>query len=1106
MTAAPDMSDLDGPLAGAPIKRVEAQAEAETGTGNGVSEEESNLKSRWSSTSSDDTDLDNFWHDSTLSNHFYTTQDTNCTLESFDFNNDNLFFGPFDSCSTGLSQHGSQAINPVEGMSTAGIESVDFASASQSSLSLQEGFNPMIANLETASMVTEGGPMDLLSWSTLGVGNDSTSLKDKINNALIRGDGGRLFLPDTAFKAVLSYETVLAELRKHFPIMPDQELRRLAAQITAKDLQGWLPFNGLLRTFAVLVMLDQVDKIVCFLQEGVTDVALPLMTVRNANGGLPSSTIDLRRKDIPDVQLRCFKSWSQTDLEAFERLQWQFLSPIFSDLANKQDLVDLEEKTVLPYVETWETKKQDHYKGGNSEVWKVKIHDAHHNFQNLPTVIPNNPYFAIKRLKSKDEEDFHREVRNLQRLHNAEHPHLLSLLATYKYRGYYHLVFPWAEGDLRRLWQSTENPEPGKDELRWLATQCASIASALKSVHTGAESWLNSTNDPAGQRRLMNKIGIHGDIKPENIFIFSKGQQSKSKELAMGPPTTKKDTQHDRISRGGSPSSMADGRDLVIGDFGGGAFYDATTNPNPLRQITVAYRPPEYDTKLRPVSRSWDIWGLGCTYLEFVTWFLLGPSGLSEFAKRRTTKTAAGKMSDEYFETFIDPSQTGGIGAILKGSVLAWINDLARHQNASPFIRDFLDFITHRMFIIENANRTRASGEEVAEHMNRLSEKCQGDDDYCLPIPSAKSPWDVESIDVDNSITVVSSTTPDDLNFDFSAATEGVAGASNEAWNFPSMDLDPVSQWNTAPIMPGGLSFHNSLSCADMLGTWNYTAPVVWTGDDSLTQSSIDSRKRKRIQEENRDLARRVSPKTSISPQASSFATTEESPADASSRNPTEKRFACPYYKNNPGKFRQKRTCCGPGWPTVHRVKEHLYRCHTIGKHTCSRCLTKCKSAAELLAHQRAAVPCETRTDAFSEGTMLPGQEEALRIKKRVPPNTTEEQRWNEVYMVLFPEEQADALPTPFYEDEHPGVYNSIAGSSKSDSASDTWLCSPSEYEQYLSRSLPTRVQRELERDVQREFGFVGDAVQTRKVVDMVQKLQLRLFRQFQQGATTRAG
>lgn len=43
---------------------------------------------------------------------------------------------------------------------------------------------------------------------------------------------------------------------------------------------------------------------------------------------------------------------------------------------------------------------------------------------------------------------------------------------------------------------------------------------------------------------------------------------------------------------------------------------------------------------------------------------------------------------------------------------------------------------------------------------------------------------------------------------------------------------------------------------------------------------------------------------------------------------------------------------------------------------------------------------------------MMPSQEEALRIKKRVPPNTTEEQRWNEVYLILFPGETG-ALPSP---------------------------------------------------------------------------------------------
>jgi len=32
-------------------------------------------------------------------------------------------------------------------------------------------------------------------------------------------------------------------------------------------------------------------------------------------------------------------------------------------------------------------------------------------------------------------------------------------------------------------------------------------------------------------------------------------------------------------------------------------------------------------------------------------------------------------------------------------------------------------------------------------------------------------------------------------------------------------------------------------------------------------------------------------------------------------------RFACPYFKRNPGRHRKSRTCAGPGWASVHRVK-----------------------------------------------------------------------------------------------------------------------------------------------------------------------------------------
>lgn len=35
----------------------------------------------------------------------------------------------------------------------------------------------------------------------------------------------------------------------------------------------------------------------------------------------------------------------------------------------------------------------------------------------------------------------------------------------------------------------------------------------------------------------------------------------------------------------------------------------------------------------------------------------------------------------------------------------------------------------------------------------------------------------------------------------------------------------------------------------------------------------------------------------------------------------TAPRFACPFYKNDPERYANTRSCCGPGWETVHRVK-----------------------------------------------------------------------------------------------------------------------------------------------------------------------------------------
>lgn len=40
-----------------------------------------------------------------------------------------------------------------------------------------------------------------------------------------------------------------------------------------------------------------------------------------------------------------------------------------------------------------------------------------------------------------------------------------------------------------------------------------------------------------------------------------------------------------------------------------------------------------------------------------------------------------------------------------------------------------------------------------------------------------------------------------------------------------------------------------------------------------------------------------------------------------SKRASTSPRFACPFYKHNPARYETSRSCVGPGWKTVHRVK-----------------------------------------------------------------------------------------------------------------------------------------------------------------------------------------
>jgi serine/threonine protein kinase len=241
----------------------------------------------------------------------------------------------------------------------------------------------------------------------------------------------------------------------------------------------------------------------------------------------------------------------------------------------------------------------------------------------------------VKRLASK-ESVFEREFSILKR---AKHRHIITLLAALKVGPTYYLIFPYSPANLTHFWHTEmPNPEFGVRSMKWVARQCKGLAAALAKIHrheTSSESSViarleelavqdtaysdntlrpataarrptsrGSTNSSLGSRILY---GRHGDIKPENILWFP-GEGNESEQGT-----------------------------LKLSDFGTSELSTRQNHPNDsVPGLSPTYRPPECDMAGHHVVNSyWDVWSLGCLYLEFATWLLDGCEGLDEFRRRR---------------------------------------------------------------------------------------------------------------------------------------------------------------------------------------------------------------------------------------------------------------------------------------------------------------------------------------------------------------------------------------------------------------------------------------------------------------------------------------
>ncbi|KAI1086955.1 kinase-like protein [Rostrohypoxylon terebratum] len=448
-----------------------------------------------------------------------------------------------------------------------------------------------------------------------------------------------------------------------------------------------------IRLFATLILANKGADIFKFIDRGVSDRTLPTTIVNK------------------DLQW-CMEAWTERrHLDDFDMWQWKMNVPFLEYGQHKT----FNAQIVLPFIAGSNTEISGLYSdshsrvkthvpsiteaGGYGEVKCVEIHSKCHNFhKGFASLSREEGPFALKKLLEHDpariEEDFKREVEMLKKFDGAVHPHIVTVLTTFKHGDCYYLLFPWAECDLGRYFEYNPKPTHSLKTVRWLCNQCLRIMEAVHLIHF-----------PPGVNNLQpgdRLFGRHGDIKAENILVF-RSQEGEA--------------------------------NLVLSDFGlGSVHHDISKSNVPKEKVAVTpdFRPPECDMEGGQISRAYDVWTLGCLFLDLLTWYLGGEQLRQDFDKQRMSSYMGGPETPIYFEVVLTENKKHGY--IVKSQVKTWLEKLHEHTHCSNFVHEFLDLIEQEMLIVETNEKKRARTNVLLQKLQSFNRKCQGQksETYCL--------------------------------------------------------------------------------------------------------------------------------------------------------------------------------------------------------------------------------------------------------------------------------------------------------------------------------------------------------------------------------------
>jgi serine/threonine protein kinase len=276
---------------------------------------------------------------------------------------------------------------------------------------------------------------------------------------------------------------------------------------------------------------------------------------------------------------------------------------------------------------------------------------------------------------------FHAERKNLERIKKLEDPHLVRIIKSYKHGDVFNLVFPCARTNLgiylrdKRFGATLE--ADARVEMSPLWRQLLGIAIALDKIINYCP--------PQPLPGEVPLYGYHCDLKPANILVEDSGT-------------------------------------FVISDFGQARFkmIGGTSRITPLGG-TEEYAPPEIDFSDPRYNRKYDIWSLGCIFLETCTFLVRGHDGVRHLDSVRSTRTSINIEDDRFFIR-----TPGEMRYAVKPEVQQWIRDLpgfcAGNERTSDFLNEFLSLVS-QMLQVDIAKRS--TSQEVCRVLSGILNRYQ---------------------------------------------------------------------------------------------------------------------------------------------------------------------------------------------------------------------------------------------------------------------------------------------------------------------------------------------------------------------------------------------